>query len=435
MAEVAVENQFLEQQKRISESQRKSATSGWTESHRRLVNMLSMPADGHYPRKVPAWTKFAKSFFRDKSIQTALNIMTQATKRSWPGSMLRSGMVTLVAQGFVAPEQRRERMGFSVFHFAPPNHKEETTQKEKEQQIRDGHSSGDLNEDLVKEYARQKYFLPFRLDEAQNMLEVCIKVLELLCGPATIALLPYQKGLEILYSRHHDIYWAIEQDKHYLVKFLFFLDGVFQNLVQTLLRCLEFPSPTTQAAARQVHMLPGRQIEDIMRDFLTNNIQVNLPVPTALVSKLGTQSVDGGRMITMGSTSKKTTTTTTTTTTGDSETKKPKKNTREEKKPEKWHRENPSPVAAWEFPEDVPTMTFFPKEGRFNNKFPKFEHHITNRSAPMCLKYQTCGECYKGEHCTLAHVVPDKMPSSKRAKVDEVMAEQKRIAIEKKLME
>lgn len=51
MAEMAVETVFLEQQKRISDSRRKSATSHWTDAHRRLVSMLSLPDSGALDRK------------------------------------------------------------------------------------------------------------------------------------------------------------------------------------------------------------------------------------------------------------------------------------------------------------------------------------------------------------------------------------------------
>ena len=435
MAEMAVENHFFQQRKQILDEHRKSATSHWTESHRRLVGMLSMPDDGTYPRREPKWTKFATTLFKDKAMTNAQNLMAQSTKRSWPGSMLRSGIVTLVSQGFAAPEQRREKMGFSVFHFAPIGHDEDMTQKEKEQVIRSSHGDGELSEELVKEYARKKYFVPFRIDEAINMLTVCIKVLELICGKNSLATLPYRHGKDILTSYTYEVHQALYADKIYLVKFLYFIDGVFQNVVKSLLRCLEFGSPTVQAAARKIHLIPRQDIEDVLRNFLNNGIPVSLPSPSGLISKSNSQN-GGGKIVTTGSGTPKA---------SGSDGKKPGLTTPDPKKQkgkeiggvksEPWHRENPSPVAAWEFPVDTQTRVFFPTEGGFNSKFPRFCHHVTNKNVPMCLKYQTAGECFRGSECRLAHVPADKMSKAKRDIVDKVMAEQKRIAIENKLME
>ena len=432
LAEVTVENQFLTHQKAIFDQQRKSATSQWTIQHRRLVNMLSLPDDGTYPRKEPVWTQFAKSFFRDKAVTHAQNIMAQAAKRTWPGTMLKTGVITLLSQGFAAPQHRREQMGFSAFHFAPIGYDEELSQKEKEQIIRTGHGDGELSEELVKEYAKKKFFIPFRADEAAAMLDVCLQVLGLLCGKRSLATLPYRLGREILNTHRHEIHQALDMDKFYLVKYLYFMDGVFQNVVRALLRCLEFGKPTLQAAAIRIHLLPQRDIEDVLKNFLNNGIPVALPTPSSLVARSGSSS-GVGKLITIGGGSKATG--------GDGggggKQSEPKgsKTPPKADKIEPWHRENPSPVAVWAFPANSPTKVFFPIGGNFNKKFPNFQHHVTGESVPMCIKYQTLGECFRGAKCRLSHIAPDDMSKLKRDVVDKIMAEQRKVAVDNKLME
>lgn len=194
--------------------------------------------------------------------------------------------------GFAAPEHCRKKMCFYVFHFAPIGHDEDMTQKEKEQVIRSEHGNGELSEELVNEYAQKKYFIPFRPDKAIGMLDTCIKVLELIYGKNSLATLSYRHGRDILTSHRYEIHQATLSDKVYLVKFLFFIDGVFQNLMKALITCLEFGSPPVQAVSRKIHLLPRQDIEDVLRNLLNNGIPAALPSPSGFISKAGNQ---GGR--------------------------------------------------------------------------------------------------------------------------------------------
>lgn len=54
---------------------------------------------------------------------------------------------------------------------------------------------------------------------------------------------------------------------------------------------------------------------------------------------------------------------------GKTSPQKPKGQATQDGVEEPWHRDNPSPVAAWAFPTDTATKVFFPIEGGFNNKF------------------------------------------------------------------
>lgn len=53
------------------------------------MGMLLFPGREPFPNKEPKWTRFAVLFFKDKAIQSAVNIMSQqAIKETWPGTML-----------------------------------------------------------------------------------------------------------------------------------------------------------------------------------------------------------------------------------------------------------------------------------------------------------------------------------------------------------
>ena len=428
LAEMAVESHFLQQKKMASDKQKKSATSQWDEDHRRLVGMLTLPDDGQFPRREPKPTKFANEFFRERTINYATNRMNQAIKPHWPGTMLRSGIATLVSQGFVAPEHHREQMGFTVFHFAPIGHKEDMTQKEREQMIRTGFGSGELSEDLVTEYARKKLFIPFTTSEAVDMLEVCISVLSLLFGNASIATTTYTVGKSVLSRNRMRIHRAIESDAFYLVKFLFFIDGVFQNLLQALLECMDYRDPVRRAEHIEVHKLPRYEIEDVMSNFLRNGVPVPLPSPVGIISGVGNK-FNSGRFITPGSCPDES---------GDGPVKPSPVNPKGKDGDTPrvgWHKKNPCPCNEWQFPSKTATKVFFPADGGFNQKIPKFAHHITGSHCSLCLKYQTTGECIRGPKCKMSHVPPDKMPRDKYDKVEKVILEQKKIAKEKGLLE
>lgn len=131
-------------------------------------------------------------------------------------------------------------------------------------------------------------------------LTVCINFLELMCCNNGLAMLPYRHGKDIIDTHRYHIIHASESDSFYMLKFHFFLDGVFQNLVQLLLSCLDYAQPTVQGAFMNVHRLPRQEIEDVLQNFLQSSIPVTLPSPTGLQSKFGSQS-GSGKLITMGS--------------------------------------------------------------------------------------------------------------------------------------
>ena len=76
-----------------------------------------------------------------------------------------------------------------------------------------------------------------------------------------------------------------------------------------------------------------------------------------------------------------------------------------------WHSTNPSIRPNWKLPDGKTTRDFFHTQdeiGRANiSRFPRVQHHITHKRAPICTTYQCRGTC--APTCRRAHILPSRM--------------------------
>ena len=336
--------------------------------------------------------------------------MKTLSKR-WLGRISDKGILSFLATGYAADDISEAPGGFSVFMFSPLAANQRSDQKSRVLQIRSMFGSTELDEDSVKYFAKNDFYLADSLAGLEEQIYTCIKCLDKLTCKEGIASEGYWHGFNMLQRYKREFIGLCEMDSLFPVKFAYLLDRAFQNFVQDLGDFHNKNDPIRKAK-RSLQKQQVRDIDAAMSGFKTGSLsQLFLPrTLRAATSGKDAQPLTGGA--------------------GGTADKKPKGSSKgeeivKEKRPhEDWWSKNPSPVAAWKLPEgktfnDI--FDFSKAQLKANTEnWPKLPHHHpkqNGRKTYLCLKYQSAGNCHQS--CRKAHMVPENIPEAEKRLMDD----------------
>jgi hypothetical protein len=388
------------------EDKKKSMLSRLAPEAASLFTLLSAKSWKDTDPKLPELTK---KILEDRDSNRALGEMKSISKR-WNGVVSDKGVLSFLATGFAAADITDAPGGFSIFMFSPLGAVKGSDQKSKILQVRSMFGSTKLDEESIKYFAKNDFYLADTLASLEEQLFTCIKCLEKLTCAKGLASEGYWHGLNLLSQFKREFIGLVDMDALFPVKFAYLLDRAFQNFVQNLGDYHNSRDPIARAKKR----LRGQQVRDIdaaMSGFKTGALS-QLFLPRTLKGETPAKahpSKDGGAA---GSGTK------------EKETPRGDDTSKGKQTAEAWWSKNPSPVAAWKIPEGKNFKDFFDwnvdalKPNTDN--WPKFKgHHPRQQGRPthLCLKYQVVGRC--SNTCKKAHIVPENIPTDDRKLMDE----------------
>jgi hypothetical protein len=381
----------------VRDEQKKSMLSRLSPEACKLFDLL---AAQDWRDENPKMSKSMKDLVSDRDSQRALAVIKTQTKR-WSGLVSEKGLLGFFANGFAAHEIQESPGGFTIFMFKPITALHKKDKKGRQQQVRLMFGSTELDEDAIKYYAENDFYLAETLEGLEEQIYTCIKCLEKFTERDGIATEGFEHGLRMLQDNKRIFHHLFRMDHLFPVKFAYLLDRVFQNFVDELGNFYNDEKPIRRAK-RRLKMYQVNAIENAMAGYETS-CAPRLFLPSSLQSE---EPPDGPR-----------------TKPGPVENKpKTPKKEPEQRPSEPWWTSNPSIVATWQLPEGKTYNDFFnprePEKKANTLGWPRFPHHkFSNKSKNLCLKYQTKGTCSSA--CFMAHVDPAKMDSTAKQLVED----------------
>jgi hypothetical protein len=340
----------------------------------------------------PRMNRFVKDLVADKDSHRASGVMFTRTKR-WSGEISDKGLLNFFANGFAANDIQESPGGFTIFMFRPITAKVPKDRKDRRQQVRAMFGSTELDEEAVKYYAENDFFLPESLADLEEQIHTCIKTLELFTEQDGIAVEAFTHGFEMIQRDRRIFKNLLQADPQFAVKFAYLLDRVFQNFIDKLGNFYQVRDPIRRAK-RSLKYSQSEQIKRAMIGYEVGTIP-NLLLPSSLRVE---SKVDH---IQRDPSNKKERT---------KEKDIPKSRADQVKKTD-LPSENPGLEQDWKLPEGKRYKDYFDSrdtDGKANTiDWPKFPHHKSGVNKRLCLKYQTTGSCLSS--CYLAHVDPRTM--------------------------
>jgi hypothetical protein len=208
--------------------------------------------------------------------------------------------------------------------------------------------SSELDEDSIKCFAKNDFYLAGNLSSLEEQIHTCTKLLEMLTCKAGIASEGCWHGLNMLSKHKREFLGLTSMDPLFPVKFAYLLDRAFQNFVLGL-GDFHDRDCCPLLRARRIHK--GQQVRDIdaaMLGFKTGSLS-QLFLPRTLQSETSSK---GDHPSKGGGSSK-------TWRTRQRGTPKGEKTDAEEFVPEDWWSKNPNPVAEWQTPNGKACTNFF----------------------------------------------------------------------------
>lgn len=339
----------------------------------------------------PVKTREAELMLEDRDVERNWNLMVDMTEK-WPGSISKPAFIQFLTKGFVSQDRPG---GFTVFMFGPPK---TTTigKKDRKRNLRNVlGKQGDFDEDDLEFYAKNEFYLPKSVYEAEGQILMAVRTLDLFTHHKSIASDGYRYGLEFLDERRSIFHERQEKDEMFMARYLALLDTAFQNFASKLGTYHEYRDPI-DAARDQLRKRMEKDIERIMRD-IDYDVFPRLSLPPRLTE----QDPSG-----TGSKKLKT------------KDRPQPGNNRNSDEPDPaeaplWWKKNPTPETEWAIPAGKSFRDFFDTTtatGRANlARMPKAKHHSNKvrLRRNICARYQCEGECKAS--CNLAHTPPSKM--------------------------
>jgi hypothetical protein len=347
----------------------------------------------------PRMSKSMRDLVSDRDSQRALAIIKTQTKR-WSGLVSEKGLLSFFANGFAANEIQESPGGFTIFMFRPITATHTKDKKGRQQQVRSMFGSTELDNEAIKYYAKNDFYLAETLEGLEEQIYTCIKCLEKFTERHGIATEGFEHGLQMLQDKKRIFHHLFSMDRLFPVKFAYLLDRVFQNFVDELGNFYNDERPIRRAR-RRLRKYQVNAIENAMTGYDTS-CAPRLFLPSSLQGdSTPIHKADPDT---------------------DSKTKNGGKKETEQRPTETWWSSNPSVVAAWLLPQGKTYNDFFnPREAEKKPNtegWPRFPHHkFTSKTKSLCLKYQTKGTCSSA--CFMAHVDPSKMENLARKLMDE----------------
>ena len=251
---------------------------------------------------------------------------------------------------------------------------------------------------MIKGFAKQRWFLPERIEQSEEQLESTARFLDMMTRKKGIASTGYWEGLKLLQTNRRSFARELRRNNLFLVEFSHYLDLVFQAFCSRLLEYRSEKRPIPKARRRLEFFME----EKIARTFdsLEMGIAPKLTLPKSLLSKskrpaaTGSDSEAGGKR-----TQKK----------------------KDEYNVQDWWKKNAAQVEAWKIPEGKAFRDFWnasSEQGKANiARLPVVPHHIhRGTKKPLCVKYQSAGACT--ERCQFAHVNPTRLGDQDKTAAD-----------------
>lgn len=344
----------------------------------------------------PKMSSAIRNLVSDKDSQRALGIIRTLTKK-WPGTVSEKGLLGFFANGFAANNIQESPGGFTIFSFRPITADDRSKDKKgKEQQLRSMFGNIELDDEAVKYYAANDFYIPNSLEALEEQLFTCIQCLEWFTEKHGIATVGFEHGLRMLQQRKRVFIHLFGMDPLFPVKFAYLLDRVFQNFVDELGNYYASENPIRRAAKR-------------LKDYQVNAIEnAMMGYDTSCAPRLFLPSSLQG------------------TTEPNTEKEKPERSEKEKEKAkgaskqEDWWSSNPNVVPSWHIPEGKSYNHYFdPNIAARRDKakgWPKFPHHKSGLPKSLCVRYQCEGSCRS--RCFLSHVVPSKIQGNQRSDIE-----------------
>jgi hypothetical protein len=381
------------------EDRKRSMLSRLAPEAAKLFDLLSA-AD--WDDSAPKMNSFMKDLISDKDSHRASGIVSTRTKK-WSGEISDKGLLGFFANGFAANDIHESPGGFTIFMFRPITAHVSGNKKDRRQQVKAMFGNTELDEEAIKYYAENDFFLPETLSDLEEQIYTCVKALELFTEREGIAVEGFLHGLDMIQKGRRLFKSFLSTDPLFAVKFAYLLDRVFQNFVDRLgdfyrdrrpIRNARRLLENSQRKAIERAMI-GYEVSAPPRLFLPNSLRLE-----AVETKNRPEPADGGSKI---------------------KKKAPTDSVDRSPAPD-WWTKNPNTVQDWRLPNGKTYTDFFdsrvPEKKVNTTDWPKFPHHKTpSKLKGLCLKYQSKGACTT--MCYMSHVDPDKMNNETRKIVDD----------------
>jgi hypothetical protein len=377
----------------VRADKKKSMLSRLAPEAAKLFDMLSAR---DWEDSSPRMNAFVKDLISDKDSQRASGIMATKTKK-WSGEISDKGLLAFFANGFAATDIQESPGGFTIFMFRPITAHVPSNRKDRRQQVKAMFGSTELDDEAVKYYAENDFFLPETLADLEEQIYTCIKTLELFTEREGIAVEGFLHGMKMIQRDRRLFKNFLSSDPLFAVKFAYLLDRVFQNFVDQLGDFYQENRPIRKAR-RSLENSQREAIERAMTGYEVSAIP-RLFLPSSLRGESIGQSADS-----------------------DAGTKPKKKPSADKVETPSWWSKNPHTVQSWRLPSGKTFTDYFdttvPERRANTTDWPKLPHHKNpSRVKSLCLKYQSKGAC--SALCYMSHMDPSKMDSTLKKTIDD----------------
>jgi hypothetical protein len=174
-----------------------------------------------------------KDLVSNRDSQRTLVIIKTQTKR-WSGLVSEKGLLGFFANRFTANKIQESPGGFTIFMFKPITATHTKDKKGRQQQVSSMFGSTELDDDAIKYYAENNFYLAETLEGLEEQIYTCIKCLEKFTKRNGIATEGFEHGLKMLQDQKRIFHHLLSMDRLFTVKFTYLLDRVFQNFLDEL---------------------------------------------------------------------------------------------------------------------------------------------------------------------------------------------------------
>jgi hypothetical protein len=181
----------------------------------------------------PRINSFTRKLVADKELNKAIDVIASEL-RKWPGQVSTKQLAMFLAKGYAAPDIHFCPGGFTTFMFRPKSAAFHRNPEEERNAIRAMFGDTKLDDEAVKYFAKQDFFLADTLADLEEQLKTTLDFLILLTREGSIALEGYEYGLKFINDNRQVFQVAIATRNSFCVKFAFVLDGVFQGFLNKL---------------------------------------------------------------------------------------------------------------------------------------------------------------------------------------------------------
>lgn len=385
------------------EESKKSMLARMSEEQADLFRLVS--AKDWYDER-PRLNSFTRKLVADKDLSKAIDTVSSHLRR-WPGQVSPKQLAMFLSKGFAAQDIENCPGGFTVFMFRPKSSAFTRNPEEERNAIRAMFGDSKLDDESVKFFAKQDFFLAENLADLEEQLRTALDFLILLTSSRSIATDGYRYGLEFINTNRRAFLLAIKNRPKFCVEFPYVLDCVFQSFLNRLGRFYGRPDAIAKAR-KSLRSFQKDAIERTLSGFAYGSVPT-LRLPAALTERdpeLGHEKRQAK-------------------TPPVNPNKPTAGNAPNPAQKQDWWATNPGAEPSWLLPTGKAFNEFFNSKDPVLKKnllaWPEVKHHSMSRKKPICVKYQAVGRCTAS--CSLAHQPPGQMSATTKAAASKRFAE------------